>query len=1021
MLFFLFLNCVQIFIALVSCEAARSPQLASFSGPTVPIYVVNTEQLGLSRSDEKTVDATKVKDILDKSTPLQIISMEDSIRDGRLPIGINGRQDAASLNSTHNPAGDQKNGTVNAVPSKKCVNPWLVEDPCNYARINCDFDSHLMNYLAFYYCNLFKDTAAPTNDMNHKGEDRRKNNRGGLFGYIMAMIPIIILFFLILYLTANDHLTPALSLISNYLRLSPTVAGVTLLSFGNGAPDFFTSLMGTQDVDTVGLILGGSIGGGMFVTCFVFGMVILAFHKYHQPSNVASLPVADGPVKPSRLERRKTSWLWRIGGWRKIRRRHKNNPKVQSAELSSIDTEPPSVSSSEHRAVSDNTPINSPPRPASPSVMRPTNSSNVSLVASIRSAQAGMHDLSHEEAARHPSKSSLGPSPKEATSAKSLIKESSNFSKPDKVASTESTPLLSPYSTIKHFVLYILAILMLVIIASLHYIPIWIPIVMLTLYSLNIISIFAYEFYLYCKKLHAKPHPENAPLPFKKKLVKFYHTIIGALVRPKRDKLDLSIYVILKLLFKGWLRDFKKQTLLEQLGTVICMPVQIVISLSIPPLFLSDDDDYNDDDAENGNDALVDEDDDHMVVSQHNEQSDVESGLKVNEGTSSSPPMTSSKTDQQEAVSRDYNIPKITYTNASDPSLTAPISSSPAIEPTLLDSYFYIDRLRLVFNPFFSLALLCSFFSLWNTRLLPDLPAYVLYLIVSPYLSIIFYLTSSYRRVPAYRPFLALASFSTCIIWIYGISSEIVNIFQGLGVLFPSVSQTSLGLTVLAWGNSFGDLVVDVAIATTINATPGQSIIEKPLEGSNLDKDAATEPAAKPALKVATVEATSSTDAEPKIASDSKDKVDAVQENGSSDPSTTQAEASGPSIDEPVIEPSNTSKAAFETAFTGVICGPLQNVMLSLATCLLKLVIVNSQDASPATTTRFLADPVLYFSMSLLLCTLLLSFFMITMVWKMKKIPQWYGWFLLGVYVLVFLPMVVFGGVGAIPGWNIGR
>ena len=45
---------------------------------------------------------------------------------------------------------------------------------------------------------------------------------------------------------------PSLELISEYLRLSPCVAGATLLSFGNGAPDVFTQLAAISQVKRVG-------------------------------------------------------------------------------------------------------------------------------------------------------------------------------------------------------------------------------------------------------------------------------------------------------------------------------------------------------------------------------------------------------------------------------------------------------------------------------------------------------------------------------------------------------------------------------------------------------------------------------------------------------------------------------------------------------------------------------------------------------------------------------------------------
>lgn len=50
------------------------------------------------------------------------------------------------------------------------------------------------------------------------------------------------------------------------------------------------------------------------------------------------------------------------------------------------------------------------------------------------------------------------------------------------------------------------------------------------------------------------------------------------------------------------------------------------------------------------------------------------------------------------------------------------------------------------------------------------------------------------------------------IIWFYLVADELVASLESLGDLF-SISPAILGLTVLAWGNSVGDLVADLVLA----------------------------------------------------------------------------------------------------------------------------------------------------------------------------------------------------------------
>ncbi|XP_013925653.1 PREDICTED: sodium/potassium/calcium exchanger 6, mitochondrial-like [Thamnophis sirtalis] len=48
--------------------------------------------------------------------------------------------------------------------------------------------------------------------------------------------------------------------------------------------------------------------------------------------------------------------------------------------------------------------------------------------------------------------------------------------------------------------------------------------------------------------------------------------------------------------------------------------------------------------------------------------------------------------------------------------------------------------------------------------------------------------------------------------WINAAATEVVNILQTLGIIFH-LSNTVLGLTLLAWGNSIGDMFSDLTMA----------------------------------------------------------------------------------------------------------------------------------------------------------------------------------------------------------------
>ncbi|CAH8555577.1 unnamed protein product [Schistosoma intercalatum] len=119
----------------------------------------------------------------------------------------------------------------------------------------CQFDSGFFQYLVFQYCN-FDERIAPT---------------------------VFMIFWLILLLGAfatisDSFFSTSLIALARSLRMSQNLAGVTLLAFGNGAPDVFSAVTaittGDPDAPDEGLGLGFLLGSGLLVNTVTAGLVI---------------------------------------------------------------------------------------------------------------------------------------------------------------------------------------------------------------------------------------------------------------------------------------------------------------------------------------------------------------------------------------------------------------------------------------------------------------------------------------------------------------------------------------------------------------------------------------------------------------------------------------------------------------------------------------------------------------------------------------------------------------------------
>lgn len=99
-----------------------------------------------------------------------------------------------------------------------------------------------------------------------------------------------------------------------------------------------------------------------------------------------------------------------------------------------------------------------------------------------------------------------------------------------------------------------------------------------------------------------------------------------------------------------------------------------------------------------------------------------------------------------------------------------------------------------------------------NTEILPFLPLWFVVLALSISLVIAIFVTTRNDCPPKWHIAFAAGSFAGSILVIYNVAKEVVSVMTAVGII-SDMSDSFVGLSILAWGNSIGDAFSNIALA----------------------------------------------------------------------------------------------------------------------------------------------------------------------------------------------------------------
>lgn len=93
------------------------------------------------------------------------------------------------------------------------------------------------------------------------------------------MVLFLIIVFQFICEVIEEYIAPGIVYICEYLDLSESLAGVTLIAFANGAGDILTAIVASDSKEGISYNIGSLYGAGLFILTFILSMTIFQSPK----------------------------------------------------------------------------------------------------------------------------------------------------------------------------------------------------------------------------------------------------------------------------------------------------------------------------------------------------------------------------------------------------------------------------------------------------------------------------------------------------------------------------------------------------------------------------------------------------------------------------------------------------------------------------------------------------------------------------------------------------------------------